>query len=240
MGIVGLGRPAAPRDDREVPARPERPGDHRGRPRRRAGLGRGRDGAASAAGVPVGYYKDAEKTRAHVPRHRRRALLDPRRLRHRRGRRHASGCSAAARCASTPAARRSSPRRSRRRSRRHPDGARRGGRRRARREVGRGDHRARRAARRRDGVDDADAHRPREGRAAGVQGAEAGRSSRPRSAGRRTARSTTRRAVPGLPSSSASADRRRPTRRKDARARGWRVDCLPAAPLATRICYGLS
>ena len=70
--------------------------------------------------LPLGYYKDAEKTAATFRVDRRRALLDPRRLGARRGRRHASRCSAAARCASTPAARRSSPRRSRRSLKLHP------------------------------------------------------------------------------------------------------------------------
>ena len=85
-----------------------------------AGLGRDRPGRGRRATSPVGYYKDPEKSAATFLDHRRRALLDPRRLRHGRGRRHASRCSAAARCASTPAARRSSPRRSRRSLKTHP------------------------------------------------------------------------------------------------------------------------
>ena len=38
--------------------------------------------------IPLGYWGDDAKTRRHVPRRRRRALVDPRRLRDRRGRRH--------------------------------------------------------------------------------------------------------------------------------------------------------
>ena len=38
--------------------------------------------------IPLGYYKDPEKTRGHVPHRRRPALLDPRRLRDDRRRRH--------------------------------------------------------------------------------------------------------------------------------------------------------
>ena len=55
-----------------------------------------------------------------VPRDRRRALVDPRRLRLGRRRRHAHAARPRLGAASTPAARRSSPKRSRRRSRRHP------------------------------------------------------------------------------------------------------------------------
>ena len=66
----------------------ERPGHHRRRPRRRAGLGRASAGSRVRGCTPLGYYKDEAKSAADVPHHRRRALLDPRRLRHGRGRRH--------------------------------------------------------------------------------------------------------------------------------------------------------
>ena len=69
---------------------------------------------------PLGYYKDPEKSARDVPRDRRRALLGARRLRPRSRRTARSRCSAAARTASTPAGRRSTPRRSRWRSRPTP------------------------------------------------------------------------------------------------------------------------
>ncbi len=76
---------------------------------------------ARGGNIPLGYYKDEEKTAAtFVDLGRGRALRDPRRLRQGRGRRHASPCSAAARSASTRVARRSTPRRSRARSSRTP------------------------------------------------------------------------------------------------------------------------
>ena len=64
--------------------------------------------------IPLGYYKDEEKTAHDVPHHRRRALLACPATSPRSTPTARSTCSAAARCASTPAARRSSPRRSRR------------------------------------------------------------------------------------------------------------------------------
>ena len=83
--------------------------------------GSGEIGRVAVGGYqPVGYYKDPEKTAAHLPRDRRRALLGARATSPRSRPTARSRCSAAARCASTPAARRSSPRRSRRSSRRIP------------------------------------------------------------------------------------------------------------------------
>ena len=53
--------------------------------------GSGETGLVAVGGPqPVGYYKDPEKTRRDLPHDRRPALLDPRRLRDGRGRRHAS------------------------------------------------------------------------------------------------------------------------------------------------------
>ncbi len=89
--------PAAASNTAKFKLGEQRPRDHRRRPRRRAGLGRGRASWPSRAARPIGYYKDPEKSATHVPGHRRRALLGARRLRHRRGRRHARRCSAAAR-----------------------------------------------------------------------------------------------------------------------------------------------
>ena len=70
-------------------------------------------GSPAAGRIPLGYYKDPEKTAATFP------VVDGVRWSvpgdhagHRR-RRHRSRCSAAARCRSTPAARRCTPRRSR-------------------------------------------------------------------------------------------------------------------------------
>ena len=126
----------------------------------------------------------------HVPGDRRRALLDPRRLRHGRGRRHHHACSAAARCASTPAARRSSPRRSRRSLKTHPtvrDAV----------VVGVPDDRFGEAItavvepRPAPRVDEADADRPREEPPGRASRPRSGCSSSTRSAGPRTARSTT-------------------------------------------------
>ena len=77
---------------------------------------------ARSAGWPWAATSPSATTRTredrrHLHRVRGPALLVPRRLRHGRGRRHRSRCSAAGRWSSTPAARRSSPRRSRRPSR---------------------------------------------------------------------------------------------------------------------------
>ena len=118
--------------------------------RRRSAAGRP---PASSAGsprrghIPLGYYKDPEKTAATFPVDRRRALGGARRPRGRRGRRHRSRCSAAARSRSTRAARRSTPKRSSRSLKAHADGVRRGRRRRARRALGRAGRRRRAAAR---------------------------------------------------------------------------------------------
>ena len=60
-----------------------------------------------------GYYNDPERNAITFREHRRRALRDPRRLGPARGRRHPHPARAAARTASTPAARRCGPRRSR-------------------------------------------------------------------------------------------------------------------------------
>ena len=143
-GSASRSRPPGPRRrPRKFALGDERQGHHRRRSRRRARLGR--DGPRRRSGAPS--RSATTRTRedgGHVRRDRRRPVLDPRRLRDGRGRRHASPCSAAARCASTPAARRSSPKRSRRCSRSTPRCRRRRGRG-SRREVRRGDHRRRRA-----------------------------------------------------------------------------------------------
>ena len=70
---------------------------------------------ARSGDIPVGYYNDPVKTAEVFITRRREPLRDARRLRHHRGGRHRSPCSAGDRCPSTPAARRSSPRRSSRR-----------------------------------------------------------------------------------------------------------------------------
>ena len=127
----------------------------------------------------------------HVRRDRRRALLDPRRLRHGRGRRHRRACSAAGASASTPAARRCTPRRSRRCSSATRRGRRRR-RRRARRALRRGDHRARRARSAGTRIDEAALDRPRQGAPRRLQGAASASSRSTRSGGRPTASSTTR------------------------------------------------
>ena len=129
------------RHDREVHDQPRRQGLHRGRPRGRARLRRDRDGRGGERVARL--LQGSREVGAHVPGDRRRALLVPGRLGQGRGRRHARCCSAAARSASTPAARRSSPRRSRRRSRRTRRG-RLPRRRRARRAVRRANRRGRR------------------------------------------------------------------------------------------------
>ena len=73
---------------------------------------------ARAGNIPLGYYKDPEKTaKTFLTGARREALRRRRRLRPLGGRRRRSPSSAGGRCASTPAARRSSPRRSRASSR---------------------------------------------------------------------------------------------------------------------------
>ena len=74
--------------------------------------GSGRTGVLAVAGaMPRGYLKDDPKTGGHVPGDRRRALHGPRRLRARSTPTAPSTCSAGDRSASTPAARRCTPRR---------------------------------------------------------------------------------------------------------------------------------
>ena len=125
----------------------------------------------------------------HVPGHRRRPLLDPRRLRQRRRGRH--------RPAPRPGQpvhqhrrREGLPRGGRGGPQAAPDGRRRRRRRHARRALRRGDHGAGRAARRRRHRRGR-ADRPRQGAPRRVQGAEAGRSPSTRSAAPPTASSTT-------------------------------------------------
>ena len=80
--------------------------------------GSGRSGVLALGGrIPVGYYKDEDKSAATFRDHRRHPLLGARRLRRSRTPTAPSTCSGGARCASTPAARRSTPKRSRRSSR---------------------------------------------------------------------------------------------------------------------------
>ncbi len=95
--------------------------------------------------TPIGYYKDEAKSAPDVRHHRRRALLDPRRLRHGRRRRHRRAPRPGQpvhqhrRREGVPGGGRGVPQAP-------PDRRRRRGRRAPRREVGPGDHRARRAA----------------------------------------------------------------------------------------------
>ena len=99
--------------DGDVPDRAEHPRRHRRRPRRRVGLRR--DGPGGDARLHAGrLLQGPGEVGGHVPGHRRRALLDPRRLRHASTPTAPCACSAGAASASTPAARRSTRRRSRR------------------------------------------------------------------------------------------------------------------------------
>ena len=75
--------------DGQVHARRERHRHHRRRPPWSSPARARSAGSAVKGTQPVGYYKDPEKSAATFIDHRRRALLDPRRLRHGRGRRHA-------------------------------------------------------------------------------------------------------------------------------------------------------
>ena len=86
----------------------------RGRPRDRARL-RGDRPARARRADPARLLQGPGEDGAHVPDVRRPALLDPRRLGARSRPTARSSCSAGAACRSTPAARRSSPKRSRRR-----------------------------------------------------------------------------------------------------------------------------
>ena len=108
-------------------------GRRRGRPRRRGSRsaensavftddgrrvepGSGEQGMVAVGGfLPRRLLQGRGQDGADVPHHRGPPLERARRLRRGERRRHASTCSVAARCASTPAARRCSPRRSRRR-----------------------------------------------------------------------------------------------------------------------------
>ena len=73
--------------DGDVPDRARHARRHRRRPRRRVGLGR--DRARGDARLHADrLLQGPREVGGHVPGHRRRALLDPRRLRHRRRRRH--------------------------------------------------------------------------------------------------------------------------------------------------------
>ena len=119
---VGRARAARPRaradddDDRAGAVRGERPHPRgrRGRPGATSSPGATRSGwSRSAARIPLGYFKDPEKTAHDLPGVRRRALLGPGRLRDRRRRRDRCGSSGAARRASTPVGRRCTRRRSR-------------------------------------------------------------------------------------------------------------------------------
>ena len=88
-----MSRSAAKAGDEKIaagPLRGERPGA-RSSPRTAARSRRGTDevGMVAVGGrIPLGYYKDPEKTAQTFRTRRRRALLDPRRLRDRRRRRH--------------------------------------------------------------------------------------------------------------------------------------------------------
>ena len=99
--------------DGVVPARADDPGRHRGRPRRRARLRRARP-RGDARPHADRLLQGPGEVGGHVPGHRRRALLDPRRLRHRSTPTARCACSGGAASASTPAARRCTRRRSRR------------------------------------------------------------------------------------------------------------------------------
>ena len=92
---------------------PEHPRRHRRRPRRRVGLGRAGPGGDARPHADR-LLQGPREVGGHVPGHRRRPLLDPRRLRHASTPTAPCACSAGAASASTPAARRSTPRRSRR------------------------------------------------------------------------------------------------------------------------------
>ena len=112
FGLVGRVR----RPDGAVPPRARGPGHRPRRPRHRARLRRGR-GAGPRGAQPRRLLQGRSQDGRHVPDHRRGAVLGARRLRARSTPTVRSTCSAAGRCASTPAARRSIPRRSRRSSR---------------------------------------------------------------------------------------------------------------------------
>ena len=106
--------------DRQVLAEPDHEGLHRRRPRG-ASPARARSAWWPTAGSsPIGYYKDPEKSARDVPRGERRPLLASPATWRRSPPTARSCCSAGVRTASTPAARRSSPKRSRRPSKLHP------------------------------------------------------------------------------------------------------------------------
>ena len=131
-------------DDRQVRARRERPGHHRRRPRRRARARARSGGSRSAASSPSATTRTRRSRRRTFVEIRRRPLLDARRLRHGRGRRHAHA--ARPRLGVHQHRRREGlPRGGRGGAEDAPRRARRRRRRRARREVRRGDHRRRRA-----------------------------------------------------------------------------------------------
>ena len=103
--------------DRGVRARPRHAGRHRGRTATSC-PGPGEVGMVALGGrMPLGYYKDEAKSAATFRIIDGAPLVDPRRLRHRREPTARCACSAGGRSASTPAARRCTPRRSRRSSR---------------------------------------------------------------------------------------------------------------------------
>ena len=92
----------------------------RPRPRARSPATTSSAGWPRAGRVPLGYLGDADKTARTYPGGRRRALRGARRPGPAAAPTASSSCTAATRSRSTPAARRSSPRRSRRRSRPTP------------------------------------------------------------------------------------------------------------------------
>ncbi len=111
-GPVGLRRRGRGQDG-HLHRRREHPGRRRGRHRRRARVGTDRPGRRRR--VPAHrLLQGPRQVGRHLRHHRRQALLGPRRLRPGRGGRLDHPARAGGRCASTPAARRSSPRRWRR------------------------------------------------------------------------------------------------------------------------------
>ena len=161
------------RPDGVVPDRAQHPRRHGRRPRRRVGLrraGPGGDARLHARRLLQG----PREVGGHVPGHRRRALLDPRRLRQRRRRRH--------RAPARPGQpvhqhrrREGVPGGGRGGAQAAPDRRRRRRRRPARRALRRGHHRARRAPRRRRHRRGR-ADRPRQGAPRRLQGARSGSS----------------------------------------------------------------